>query len=120
MVFWPAFVKVRPIHSNQSDVGQALNTAPPIVALQNFLVTKNLTFPKILKLVLNLSGLFTHFPSLPVHRVAEIAVNLDNGFHDELAFADYIDTRRILTDVVDHAILILLHFYFLRDIVEID
>jgi len=79
---------------------------------------KNLTLPQVLKLVTDLACLLPNFPSLQLHRVPEVVVNLNDGLHDQFAFADHINGFWVHSDVVKN--LAAFHFNLVGEVVKVD
>ena len=61
---------------------------------------KDGALPQILQLVLDLSSCLSDLPLLQFNGVAEVAIELNDRFHDEPTTADNIESGRILANVV--------------------
>ena len=57
-------------------------------------------FEQILNLVAHLTNFLPDLPFLLLDWVAEVTVSLDQSFHDKFAFANDIERRRVLADVI--------------------
>lgn len=81
-------------------------------------MTEDGPFPQILQLVPDLSSCLSDLPLLFFNWVTEVAIKLNDGFHDELTAADDIESGRVLANVVNGCTLA--HLELISRIIEIE
>ena len=101
MLLRPAFCNFRAAYIDELAVSQASHSAPALVALDDLFMAEEGTLPEVLQLVADLLGRLAYLPGLLIDRVPEVAVDLNDCLHDKLAFADDVESRWVLTYIID-------------------
>ena len=97
----PAFKDVITTTVDDRAISEAAHAASSIEALNDLLVAEDGALWQILQLVSELPGGLTDRPPLKINGVSEVAIQLYDGLHDELAAADHIEGHRVLPDIID-------------------
>ena len=97
----PAFEDVITTNVDDRAISEAAHAASSIEALDDLLVAEDRPFRQLLQLVSELSSGLTDLPPLEINRVSEVAIQLYDRLHNELAAADYIEGHRVLPDIIN-------------------
>ena len=101
----PAFKDVITTNVDDRAISEAAHATSSIEALDNLFVAEDGALWQILQLVSELPSSLTDLPPLKINGVSEVAIQLYDGLHDELATTYYIEGHRVLPDIIDRGTL---------------